>query len=216
MAAVGIKVPGCEPGLETVAHARPLLVRDGEPCRIAAALLVDAGVEEDAFEAEAEAQRRAAGGRVQCITFPFVAAVTEVLEGITHHQVLDLRGGAGLLQLGRQMDVANLNRAMFRGNAQVCADSGGAAAFLEQGEEERIAAGGVILEAAAPLADIRWGIGGQVSETGDTGSGTERGIESVRVLRGVERLNSGVAAAEAAGLGQRAPLPVRQGAAGWL
>jgi hypothetical protein len=100
LAAVPIEVSGCEPGLEAVAHARPLLVRDGEPCRIAAALLVDAGVEEDAFEAEAEAQRRAAGRRIERITFPFVAAIAEVLEGLAHHQVLGIRGGAGLLQLG--------------------------------------------------------------------------------------------------------------------
>src|SRR3954451_1629723 len=111
------------------------------------------------------------------------------------------------------MDVADLDRAMFRRDAQVRADSGGVAAFVEESEEERIEAGGVALKAGAPFTDVCRRIGGQI---GETGGGRGRGEESVGVLCGVKRLDGAVAAAEAAALGQRAWLPVRQGAAGWL
>jgi hypothetical protein len=99
LTAFGIEIFRREPGLESTAQARPLIICDGKPCRIAAALFVNDRVEKDAFDAEAEPQRRAAGGRVQRVALPLVAPVAEVLEGVAHHQVLDLRRGAGVLQL---------------------------------------------------------------------------------------------------------------------
>src|ERR1700760_5141796 len=94
-----------------MAYAWPLIIRDGEPCGIAATLLVDDGVEKDAFEAEAEAQSRASRGRVERVALPLIAAISEFIEGVAHHQVLEFRGGASLLYPRRQMEVAAVNGA---------------------------------------------------------------------------------------------------------
>ena len=88
-----------EPGLEAAPYLRPFIVGDGEPCGVAAALLVDDGVEKDAFKAEAEAERRTSRRRVERIAFPLVAAIAKVVKGMAHEQILDLRRGAGVLQL---------------------------------------------------------------------------------------------------------------------
>ena len=99
LTALGVEIFRSEPGLEAAPHLRPLLICDREPCGVPAALLIDGSVQEDAFEAEAEAQSGASGRRVERIAFPLVAAVAEVLEGMAHEQILDFRRGAGLLQL---------------------------------------------------------------------------------------------------------------------
>src|SRR6201993_2161494 len=135
-------------------YALPLIIRDGEPCGIAAALLVDDGVEKDAFEAEAEAQSRTSRGRVERVALPLIAPISELIEGVAHHQILKFRGGASLLQLRRQMDVADLDGAVLRRDAQQGADAGRVGAFIEEGEKERVAAGGVVLEPAAPLVSV--------------------------------------------------------------
>src|ERR1700761_3119482 len=97
LAAFGVKVFRREPEFEAAAYARPFIVRDGEPCGVAAALLVDDGVEKDAFEAEAETQGCAPRGSVKRIALPFVASIAEIVEGMAHQQVLDFGGRASLL-----------------------------------------------------------------------------------------------------------------------
>src|ERR1700679_772483 len=124
-----VKVFRREARFQAATHARPLLVDDGEPRRVAAALLVDDRIEEDAFKAKAEAQGSASRGYVQRIALPFVAAIAEVVEGMAHQQVLDLRCSAGLLQRWSQMDVADFDRAVLGRDAQVGTESGGAAGF---------------------------------------------------------------------------------------
>ena len=59
LATLGVKVFRREPDFEAPAYVRPFIVRDGEPCGVAAALLVDGCVEEDAFKTEAETQSSA-------------------------------------------------------------------------------------------------------------------------------------------------------------
>ncbi len=107
------------------------------------------------------------------------------------------------------MDVADLDRAVLECDPQVGTESGGAAGFVEEGEEERILAGGVFLQALAPLFHAGWRVGGQVGKAGNAGTGAQRFVESLGVQTGVERFDMRVAAAKAAALRKRAWLPVR-------
>src|SRR5687767_7684494 len=68
-----VEVRRIEPRLERALDRRPFRIGDRIPRGVAVAALVDDGLAEDAFEGEAEAQRRGSGGRVQVIALPFEA-----------------------------------------------------------------------------------------------------------------------------------------------
>src|SRR6185437_15556835 len=98
------------------------------------------------------------------------------------------------------MNVADLDRAMLRRDAQVGGHPSRAAGFVEEGEEERIPADGVLLQPAAPLVHAGRRVGGQIGEACNAGASAQRRIESLGVLRCVERFDGAVAAAKAATL----------------
>src|SRR5579864_2805221 len=70
--ACSVEIRGIEPALEGSAQRRPFAVDDRVPGGIAISSLIDHRFSENAFEAEAETQRRRTRGRVEAVAFPFV------------------------------------------------------------------------------------------------------------------------------------------------
>ena len=107
---IPIEILRREPALERGLARRPFAVEHGEIGGVAVAALGDHVLAQDAFEREAEAQRRAARRRVERVAFPFVAPIAERLEHIARQQILRLGGERRALQGRRIDDVADLDR----------------------------------------------------------------------------------------------------------
>src|ERR1700687_4203332 len=90
-----IKICGVKPALKIRPSHRPLRIEHGESCRVAISPLDDHVLPENPFEPEAEAQRCPPRRCIQGIALPFVAAVPQVLENMTRHEIHGLGGQRG-------------------------------------------------------------------------------------------------------------------------
>src|SRR5437867_5746466 len=97
------------PGLEGRARRRPLAIEHREPGAVAIAPLDDHVLAEDALEAEAELERRAARSLVERVALPLHAAVAELVECLREEHPGDLGADAAALQRRRVPDVADLD-----------------------------------------------------------------------------------------------------------
>src|SRR6185295_15019555 len=103
---IPIEILRREPALERGLPRRPLAVEHGKPGGVAASALDDHVRAEQPLIGEAETLRRPARGGVEGVALPFVAAVTERLEGVARDQVLCLGAERRALQRRRVDDVA--------------------------------------------------------------------------------------------------------------
>ena len=89
-----------------------------EPGGVTITSLDDHVLPKDALEAEAVAQRSALRGRVEIIALPFVAAIAEFVEDMGGEQILRFGRADRALHRRRIKDVADLDHAMGRLDAQ--------------------------------------------------------------------------------------------------
>src|SRR6478736_8613445 len=104
--AIGVKIGGRKPTLESALARGPFAVEHGVVRRIAVAALRHHGLPEDALEGKSEAFGRAARRRVQRVTLPFVSPIAENLEHVASKKKLRLGGKRRALQIRRVDDVA--------------------------------------------------------------------------------------------------------------
>ena len=135
----GVEIVGREPALVSGLARRPLAVEHGEPGGVAVAALDDHVLAEDALEREAEALGRALRGRVEVVALPLVAAIAEIVEDIAREEILRFGRAGRALQRGRVEDIADLDDAVWRVDAQkgLIADRGPGGA-VEDREEQRV------------------------------------------------------------------------------
>jgi len=128
-----LREPGGEGGLQ------------GGPVGVGDAALVDAGLPEDAFKAEAEAQGGGAGGLVEGVALPLVAPIA-VGECGLHHEEHGFGGGRGLLQQGGIFEVADFDGADGGVETEIAGEAGGLPCVLGyDGEKQGVAGGGGLL-----------------------------------------------------------------------
>lgn len=81
-----------QPTLEGRLHHRPFGIDDGEPRGVAAAILVDDHLPEDALEGEAVAMSGGDGSLVPAVALPLVAPIAKVVERMIRYMASDLQG----------------------------------------------------------------------------------------------------------------------------
>src|SRR5690606_16176966 len=170
----------------------------------------DGGLAEDALEGEAEAQRRLARGEVQGVALPLVAPVAELVEHAVHHQIHRLGRHGRALQRRAEVDVADLDDADRRVDAQVAGEAQRLIALaVDDGVEQGIGAEAGALHPVAEGAEAGEGAVGHVGPVAALAVLAEGGKEVVGVPRRIDRLDA--AAAPLHGLARRhlARLPVR-------
>src|SRR5262249_39389366 len=106
-----VEIRGIEPALVARLERGPVSIDDRIPGRVAVALLVYRGLAKEALVLEAGSQGGGAGGRVERVAFPLVAAIAELIEDTPHHEEHRLGRRGGTLERWRIVDVPDLDHA---------------------------------------------------------------------------------------------------------
>ena len=116
---IRVEIRRIQPALECRFSFRPFRVEHGEPRRVTISAFNDHVLAKDSLECEAQTQCCAARRRIERVTFPFVAAVSEIFENVPSHQIHRLGRAHGPLQTRGKKDAANLNHSMRRLDAHI-------------------------------------------------------------------------------------------------
>src|ERR1700686_583779 len=120
-----IHVLGCEPRLEAGPDRGPLLVGDRVPGGVAVATLDPHVLAKYTLEGEPEGLRGTPRGGVERVALPLNAAITKIVECMTHQQVDRLGGNRRPLQGHPEPDVTDLDDAELRRDTQVRGEAKG-------------------------------------------------------------------------------------------
>jgi hypothetical protein len=127
LCAVGQEVGRVEPAFEDCFAGGPLAVEDGEPCCVAVSALHDHVLAEDAFKLEAVAEGGSSRGLVECVALPFVAAVSQIFEGVLCEEIHGFGAAGCSLQTGCEEDVAYFYSAIAGFDGEVGGETDGVA-----------------------------------------------------------------------------------------